>query len=62
MLPCWKKKGETEIPGDKRRGCGGWGRRPTQCVIVESIEHLLIVAFEWMGGDWCDGRQQYLTF
>ena len=35
---------------------GGWVRRRTQFggVVVEGIDHLMIVVFEWTSGDWSD--------
>ena len=32
-------------------GGGGEGRRQTQFVVAESIDHLLIVVSEWTSGD-----------
>ena len=45
MLFCYpvgKKEGRLRDP-DKRRGCGGWGRRQTQFVVAENIDPLLIL-------------------
>ena len=46
-------EGDMRDPG-KRKGLGrgGWMRKQNQFVVlVDSIDHLLIVVFEWASGD-----------
>ena len=52
---CGGRGGEGDERFRQEKGVeGGWARRQTQFgVVVESIDHLIIVVSEWMSRDWC---------